>query len=645
MTASTLIDTPAELIHTYSNSSDIINEFQNEWKEHIVYGVNAACIEDKFPSDRFDVVLFNHPHLGGGTLLQSEEKHARKHYVLLAHYFHSAKKVLKENGVIHVCLCGSQPQTWDVIGAAKINGLYSVIEKSTDCPIDSWLFRESIELKLANTEDHYRIKRKFRNGKLGSKHFLSRYGYMHRRTEGELFRGNVKEVNVQRSINFVFASMPTDTSVEECSTDLLCRICHTQFINREDLSRHLENPALPDVQTDPVRNEPDAQRDQTPDNSTKCNIEQHESQLSFQPIDLKNANILVETTVTDEFDATRIKWLCRQPGFALSKCIKSKKQCEVAVKEGRIFVNCQVAFDTGRIVHENDVIALVEKYKPADHVTPCETDLAFGVKIIQIINNDDTDIPSLVVTYKPVGVRCAGQFSADTLEMITQSHFERRFSSGAVRCKSLSKVDTGCAGLCVLSIGTSNVDNVQVVYSYTALVHGVPDTSWKAGIYITVPKNGNRNWKRRATSNDKHKAIQTPTRSKLNLSNALFIQCEDSYAIKDDDSVQNIISTLTIQSSHDDGRLANTISFTLRKLGFPVVNDRFAKHESSVLPRRMKNLLKQKVCIGCYRVEIVDKQTRQNHIVSIDPHNRTKCKFWEKQLCASDNDCCNPRPC
>jgi hypothetical protein len=172
--------------------------------------------------------------------------------VLLAHYFHSAKKILKRDGVVHVCLCGNQPQTWDVAGAAENNGLSCVVEKSADCPISSWLFRDGAEYKLADVESHYPAKRKFRNGSLGSKHFLSRYGYMHRRTAGVLFQGNVKEVNVQQSRNYIFAkvpvesfSMPDGTATEH----MKCNICYMDFKCQEEFEHHSNNPALPDVHT------------------------------------------------------------------------------------------------------------------------------------------------------------------------------------------------------------------------------------------------------------------------------------------------------------------------------------------------------------------------------------------------------------
>jgi 23S rRNA-/tRNA-specific pseudouridylate synthase len=343
---------------------------------------------------------------------------------------------------------------------------------------------------------------------------------------------------------------------------------------------------------------------------------------------------LLEATVAKEFASTRIKWLCRQPSFALSRHIKSKKQCEDAIKAGRVFINRTVAMDTGRIVHENDTVTLIEKFETAYKVgaNTCD-ELQSGVKIVKQLDSDQNGTPSLVVVYKPVGVRCVGQFASDTLEMITQNHHERIFGLANTRFRCLSKIDTGCAGLCVINIGDSKTHSYcpwKILYTFTALVHGSPADDWKAGVYVGVSKSGCRNWKRQKTADDPANEMSfTTTQSRLDLDGALYIQCIDTYSIPNDD---NSLSTLMIKSGHDDGRLANTISFTLRKLGHPVVNDRFAKRESSALPRRMKNLLKQKVCIGCYQVDVTNEVTKQTYYVSIPPHNRTQCQYWKDQL-------------
>lgn len=211
ITASTLVESHDELCRTYSNAKETSKEFQEVWNERIIYAADATKLEEKViaqsEDEKFDIVLFNHPHLGDATLLECEQRHAERHYALLAHYFHSAKQLLKADGRVHICLCGNQPKSWKVMLAGENNGLRCIREESTAYPIDKWLFKEKNGdrlFELAEVQSHYPTKRKFRNGSLGSKHFLARYGYRHQRTEGDLFDGSVKHINVEQSINFVF---------------------------------------------------------------------------------------------------------------------------------------------------------------------------------------------------------------------------------------------------------------------------------------------------------------------------------------------------------------------------------------------------------------------------------------------------------
>eukprot|EP01082_Thalassiosira_pseudonana_P013698 g12069.t1.1.5e17418b g12069 g12069.t1 contig6:1154214-1155773(-) len=486
------------------------------------------------------------------------------------------------------------------------------------------------------------------SSRLGSRHFLARYGYLHRRTEGDRFVGNDKDINVLQSINFVFSKNDEVVkSDEECNgKGHKCRICMSEFDGKKELDDHLASPALPDIVTGVYESTSDtvirAKAKKLDKTSSDSNIASEPPPV--EPIDFKDATILIEGTVGEEFaDSKRLKWLCRQQNFALSKFIRSKSQCEDAIKNGRVFVNRCVVMDSSRIVRENDVITLVEEYALVSTSTnninanDNDSNSSEKVKVVKelLINKDVT----LVVVHKPVGMRCVGSFSHTTLEMITKRQYETIRGVNGLSCNVISKLDTGSAGLCLLTVSSSTVDNgildsVKAVYTFTVLVHGCPE-NWKSGVYSKVPSSSNRLWKRQKNGSDNgvdetSDPIAT-TSEKLCLDDALFIQCLDTQQIPTDDGEHhNKISTLTVQSSHDDGRLANTISYVLRKLGYPVVNDRFAKREGSSLPRRMRNLMKQKVCIGCYRVDIQLNESIST--VEVASHNRTQCKYWRDVL-------------
>mmetsp|Transcript_27295 Transcript_27295/g.57429 ORF Transcript_27295/g.57429 Transcript_27295/m.57429 type:complete len:686 (-) Transcript_27295:46-2103(-) len=633
--ASTLLESRSELCRTYSNATVTSKELLEQWKERVIYGVDATKIEEKITAEseeqKFDIVLFNHPHLGDKALLESEKRHAERHYVLLSHYFYSAKSILKNGGRIHICLCGLQPQTWKIWNAARNAGLQIVAEESTACPVHKWLFRGKASFELADVQPHYPSKRKYRNGKLGSKHFLARYGYRHRRTDGDLFTGSEFEINVERSVNFILEEFPCHPSVttDTCITSAsMCHICKLHFDDPEQLSDHLRHPAVPD----PV--EPLSPVKRTPKPSSRT--------PSFKPLTFNEATILAEAQVTRNLDSKRLKWICRQSDFPLSKIFKSKKECTDAIKRGRVYVNQIAVLDDSRIVRENDTVSLVNEYaslhKSTEHVILPDPngpqDEMMGVRFVKIIPLQKPQGTTLMIAYKPVGMRCFGSFCSNTLEMITKNYTALCRPGETPSCHPVSKLDTGCEGLCALLMGTSKCDNgslasMKINYYFSVLVHGEPTEQLKQGVYVAVPTNGIRLWKRQRISKEKQHNNKDGNNdlailsSELDLDGSLFIQCQDTFHYGEGNET---ISTLTVQSRHDDGRVANIISYSLRKLGYPVVNDRFAKREFAALPRRMRNLLKQKVCICCHSIDIHIEGSITN--VQVDAHKRTQCSYW-----------------
>ena len=409
VTASTLVKSHSELCQTYASALETSKELQEVWNEQIIYGVDATKLEDSIHCNteetKFDIICFNHPHLGDATLLQSEAKHAENHYALLSHYFYSAKKLIKTNGGrIHLCLCGNQPKSWKIMTAAETNnGLQCIKQENTSVPIDRWLFKpeEKDRYDLAEIQSHYKTKRKYRNGSLGSKHFLARYGYRHQRTEGDLFDGSVKHINVEQSINFVFEVCKEDSAKEKAEPlvegEHACSICKLKFNTNEELQAHLNAPGLPDIVTGAYENKKNVKsgRKETshPDHTDETAKKNEKKQVPLSPfkqsIDKDDASIIVEAKVCSTFDGKRIKWLCRQQGFStFSQYIKSKSQCEEAIKKGRIFVNRQVALDSSRIVVDGDLISLVKECQPQKdtvHTTNDNSNDDNGVKIVREI--------------------------------------------------------------------------------------------------------------------------------------------------------------------------------------------------------------------------------------------------------------------
>ena len=649
VTASTLVESRTELASTYNNAATNSKELAESWKEQIIYKVDATNLKETI-NEKYDMILFNHPHLGDSSLLKSESLAAQRHHSLLAHYFHSAQDILNEQGRIHVCLSGNQPKTWNVIEAARNCGLRCVSQESTSCPVSKWLFQQEKDCKkyqIATPKSLYKPPRKFRNGKLGSKHFLARFGYRHRRTEGDLFQGDAKEMNVQESFNFVFAINKESSKLPAEIDENTCNVCRRHFHSNEHLRSHLRAPALPDVarpsccrEESPVRGHVDVK---CSSQSTSLPCDDEKPMPTTESLDVNDATILIEATVEKKYDSTRLKNVCRQEDFPLSKYIKSKSQCENAIKNGRVFVNRLVAFDTGRILRENDIVTLTkrEHNKAADgNSDDVANNGSAAIRFIREISSSRTQgTLSIVIANKPVGIRCVGSFSSTTVEMKTQKHYECSRGVEKLFCLPLTKLDTGCTGLCALALSTESIDqkdleSLNICYNFTVLVHGKTPETWKKGIYAKVPTNGVRQWKRQKTDDngaDEHDSSITLSTTALDLDNAIFINSLDTLSILDaEEQDEQCISTLTVSSRHDEGRMANVIPYLLRKLGFPVVNDRFAKREFSHLPRRMKNVLKQKICIGCYSLDIEFEGVTQ--AVATEVHKRTQCEFWRGEL-------------
>lgn len=77
----------------------------------ILHRINAWTLPEQFPSQRFNIVIWNHPHLGLEDF--------RLHRLLLAHFFHSASKVLKpEHSAVLVSVVNGQEERWNLVGQA-----------------------------------------------------------------------------------------------------------------------------------------------------------------------------------------------------------------------------------------------------------------------------------------------------------------------------------------------------------------------------------------------------------------------------------------------------------------------------------------------------------------------------------------------
>ncbi|EOD19429.1 hypothetical protein EMIHUDRAFT_208952 [Emiliania huxleyi CCMP1516] len=190
-----------ELCATYRNTGKILAELA-ERGATVLHGIDATRLP--LTLGRFAHVVFCHPHLGLSDLID-EAAHAQRHSVLVAHFLDSAAALLEASGTIHLTLCGSQPRTWAVDEHAARLGLDIVQRAPPATPSCFWpppSCGGSGETTPPPTalapEPGWAAPRKFRSGSLGSRHWLGRFGYEHRRCEGDA------DMHVENSVELLF---------------------------------------------------------------------------------------------------------------------------------------------------------------------------------------------------------------------------------------------------------------------------------------------------------------------------------------------------------------------------------------------------------------------------------------------------------
>ena len=188
-----------ECVATYARAQAVIAELR-ELGHSVCDGVDATALASCAPplEPPYDHVCFLHPHLGLDDILD-EAAHARRHSILVAHFLASAAEVLVPDGCIHLTLCQNQPRTWEVHAHAARLNLRVLHEKDTVSP--SCFFPAdgpATPPAILPVSTAWGARRKFRSGALGSRHWAGKYGYEHRRCEGD------EDMNVDNSIELVF---------------------------------------------------------------------------------------------------------------------------------------------------------------------------------------------------------------------------------------------------------------------------------------------------------------------------------------------------------------------------------------------------------------------------------------------------------
>ena len=210
--------------------------------------------------------------------------------------------------------------------------------------------------------------------------------------------------------------------------------------------------------------------------------------------------------------------------------------------------------------------------------------------------------PPLLIVFKPAGMRTRGKFPI-TLEWAVSEHEGTTYSC-------LSPLDTSCAGLCVL-IEQDISQQLQhkekkvpttILHSMTALVYGNVPATWMPGRDVKISFQSK--WKKKRKQSDKEKlAPVSPESVQLSL-----VEKSD------------MLTTICIKTKNPS---AASICQFLRLEGHGVVGDIYCRQEYLKLKRSIRNRIKDKLCIGCYEIEV------DGLIVKKDIPDKLLASFWQ----------------
>jgi 23S rRNA-/tRNA-specific pseudouridylate synthase len=592
ITATTLVPCQASLDETYQ-SPEIVQELRETYHVPVYFGVDATQLhretEFTFNHGPFDLILFHHPHLGDLMLsnFQNESAHAHRHHVLLTHYLHAGAQCVTPNGLVHVCLCGTQADTWKLSEAAVKSNVDLVATIPVTVPLSAWPpeLLDSFSLhEECSIHPEWKPPRRHRYGKQSSRHWLHKYGYRHQRTHGRQCDAWDKQVNVTGAQHYLFRPRAVvESSIAEMSHDphdLTCTICGSSFDRTTALETHMAAPALPDPP--PVREvqvssiEQSTQKHElsnSSDHDPNCDQSMNHQSAIHDTLDVSDPQSTLTRVIDEVAHGKRLRWFLQHAMLPNS----SKRTCEHLIVQGFVAINGTIVNDSSRLL-QLGILVEVRMSENDKHAVQ-------SVARVDVVAEWAMESTSpLLVVWKPVGMRTIGKFGAETLEFVVSFHRQCDYHS-------LTRLDTGCAGLCVLQPDDSN-DSLSLAHTFTALVYGLVPKSWYQGITMDLSSHQTRQWK---------KTITTTTYTKESMRNETSAPSTCFLKALSHCSNGSSLSTIQITTSTTVSGIASLLCHSLRQqYGFPVVGDRFvANREYLQLPRAMRNRLKQRLCLGC----------------------------------------------
>lgn len=449
-------------------------------------------------------------------------------------------------------------------------------------------------------------------------------------------------MNVAGSMHYVFqlgASCERKVFEEEeeanISGEATCSICGAHFPSKQSLHDHYSAPATPQWAEMSNQVSSGVAVSGKSQNSSSCSDTSNqdarieEESCGHLPIDRPKLALASQDFVGKTKD--EIKVTPNDAGKRLRQFLQhnrklSKRQAEMAVQNGTVWIDGVQAPDSSRVVQTGMVIQIVSDDSKTDSANTASLDS------VKLLHQHDT----FVVVNKPSGMRTKGAMVGTLEYMVSQQQ--------GSNYECLSKLDTSCSGLCVLipQASLKHATLPEILHSMLVLVHGrVPDNWFPQFQHSVLLQRKWKNKKRKhdvvGEANDSECGDTTISDSSLITIIPLERTTPISASTISATDSSSCLSTVRIETEYPS---AASVCQWMRLLGYPVVGDVNCHKEYLTLKRSIRNRIKNKLCITCYQVQWQDQSTSrevQYPIGNPPIPEKLSAVYWESNFTLSDS--------
>ena len=324
-------------------------------------------------------------------------------------------------------------------------------------------------LEVQSPHPEWQCRRRWRNGSLGFVHWASRYGYEHRRHEGE------QQMNISNCTTFVLKMLGPEPAPAISSSATVCQVCCQEFESEASLAQHMQAPALPINDTCshscPVCGRSFASDRALQQHSESCQNRQAKKPLKSPAVGYSTSTMVaipqklvrVEVTIAEE-EGQRLSQLTRQCD-KLRGHLPSKAAAKRAIARGELTLNSEHV-EESRILKAGDVVTLcLDRVRDAMDATMArarnvkmvapkcsssdapQRESAAGACSWQVVSNRCPH--GAAVVWKPTGMRCLGSHPGTLQSSLPLLPEMAALASPLLQ--PLSRLEIGCCGLSLVT--------------------------------------------------------------------------------------------------------------------------------------------------------------------------------------------------